>query len=80
MKRRWPRFSKELKFRDGMHIHLDATVELDHGKPVVALHDYNGHHDDAYFSIAEAERLGKAWLAAAAAAREMIAQTKARAS
>jgi hypothetical protein len=80
MKQGWPRYSKELKFANGMAVHLDATVELSHGRPVIALHDYNGGHDDLLFTIGEAERLGKAWLAAAATAREMKLKAKASSS
>ena len=79
MKQGWPRYSKELKFDNGMAVHLDATVELSHGRPVISLHDYNGGHDDLLFTIGEAERLGKAWLAAAATAREMKLKAKAKA-
>jgi hypothetical protein len=69
------RYSKELKFGNGMHVHVTAQVEAAPKGLPIALHDYNGGHNDACFTIAEAERFGRAWLAAAAACR---AKTKVR--
>ena len=67
-KPKYPTFSKELKFHMEPNLHVDATVDLN-GKCIVSVHDYAGRFDDTHYYPHEAEKLGRALLAAAAAAR-----------
>lgn len=62
---KWPTMkSIELKMRHTVDMAIDATVSIDTGRPVVAVHRY-GPFDDEHFTPAEARRLAKALVKAA---------------